>query len=293
MAPALLIGNVNKDDFDLEDQNTTIDTKIYVQDISQVKEMPIKGIDQSYFKMIEMVSRGLDLSSVDQNQQGIAGRGVTAREVVIANENAKKLKGILYMFLNSFWIQKMKLKVMNILTYSTQPNVEKAIGEKGMNYQTFMIDNTELSDGSKGTLGIQMVGSPEKLPAQPELDMQEETMKLRSGEKYELIAITNDYLDDWIYDIKIVSDSLYQKESGLTQMKMEEKLRVLASYFPQILMQNLEKLFKDTIIAYEDDPDDYETMPQPVMPEQETGVTKTGAGQATTGQAGLPALPPI
>ncbi len=293
MAPALLIGNANKDDFDLEDQNTTIDTKIYVQDITQVKEMPIKGIDQSDFKMIEMVSRGLDLSSVDQNQQGIAGRGVTAREVVIANENAKKLKGILYMFLNSLWIQKMKLRVMNILTYSTQPNVEKAIGEKGMNYQTFMIDNTELSDGSKGTLGIQMVGSPEKLPAQPELDMQEETMKLRSGEKYELIAITNDYLDDWIYDIKIVSDSLYQKESGLTQMKMEEKLRVLASYFPQILMQNLEKLFKDTIIAYEDDPDDYETMPQPVMPEQETGVTKTGAGQATTGQAGLPALPPI
>lgn len=294
MSRNLLIGNVNKDDFDLEDQNTTVDTKIYVEDITQVKETPISGISDSDVKMIDIVSRGLDLSSVDSNQQGVANRGVTAREVVIANENAKKLKGIMYMFLNSLWIQKMKLRVMNILTYYTQPKVDKAIGEKGMNYQTFMVDNAELSDGSKGVLGIQMVGSQQALPNPQELDIQEETMKMRSGEKYELIAITNDYLDDWTYDIKIVSDSLYQTEAGLTQLKMEDKLRMMGTYFPQIMMQNLEKLFKDTIIAYEDEPDDYNTMPQPVMPGVGAGATgESGTAEATAGQAGLPALPPV
>jgi len=290
MAANLLIGNVNKDDFDLEDQNTTIDTKIYVQDINQVKEMPIKGIDQSDFKMIELVSRGLDLSSVDSNQQGVPGRGVTAREVVIANENAKKLKGIVYLFLTSLWIQKIKLRIMNILTYFTQPKVDKAIGEKGAEYQTFMVEGAELSSGLKGTLGIQMVGSKEQLPKQQDLDIDEETMKMRSGENYELLSITSDYLDDWIYDIKVESESIYQQESGLTQSKMEDKLRMIATYFPQLLTTNAEKLFNDTIISYDDDPNDYEAGAMPQIP----GITEEQQpATATAGQTGLTKLPPL
>lgn len=293
MAPALLIGNTNKDDFDLEDQNTTIDTKIYVQDINQVREMPIKGIDQADMKMIELVSRGLDLSSVDSNQQGVAGRGVTAREVVIANENAKKLKGIMYLFLTSLWLQKMKLRVMNILTFFTQPKVSGAIGdEKAMEYQSFAVENAELSDGNKGTLAIKMVENQTNLPTPSELDIEETTQQMRSGEPYEIIAITSDYLDDWNYDIKIVSDSVYQKESGLNQTKIEEKLRVLGTFFPQLLMMNQEKLARDTIIAYEDEPDDYE-FGQPAPMGMPAEGEPAGAEQATAGGQGLPPMPPL
>ena len=299
MVPSLLIGNINKDDFDLEDPNSTIDTKIYVQDIQQVKEIPIKGIDQSDFKMIEMVSRGLDLSSVDSNQQGVAGRGVTAREVVIANENAKKLKGILYMFLTSLWIQKIKLRIMNILVYYTQPKAEKILGENGESiidkYKSFTVDNAELSDGSKGTLGIEIVGSEKELPSQNEVDIQEETQKKQSGEKYEKIYITSDYLDDWIYDIKVISDSIYQRESGITQLKIEEKLRVMGLYFPEILMANKEKMAKDMIISYDDDPDDYELNPkqQTVEPGMEGEQTNPMEQLATSGQQGMQPLPPL
>jgi hypothetical protein len=294
MAPALLIGNINKDDFDLEDQNTTIDTKIYVQDIAQVREMPIKGIDQADLKMIELVSRGLDLSSVDSNQQGVAGRGVTAREVVIANENAKKLKGIMYLFLTSLWLQKMKLRLMNILIYYTQPKVAKVAGDKkAAEYQSFSV-NSELSDGSKGTLNIKMVEDSSQLPTPTDLDIEETAKTIQSGEKNEVIAITSDYLDDWQYDIKIVSDSIYQKESGLTQMKVEEKLRVLGTYFPQLLMMNTEKLANDTIIAFEDEPDEYILSQQPMgMPTGAPTGAEQGAAQATAGQQGLPQLPPL
>ncbi len=301
MVPSLLIGNINKDDFDLEDPNSTIDTKIYVQDIQQVKELPIKGVDQSDFKMIEMVSRGLDLSSVDSNQQGVAGRGVTAREVVIANENAKKLKGVLYMFLTSLWIQKIKLRIMNILVYYTQPKAEKILGESGKEniidkYKSFTIDNAELSDGSKGTLGIEMVGGEKELPSQNEVDIQEEAQKKQSGEKYEKIYITSDYLDDWIYDIKVISDSIYQRESGMTQLKIEEKLRVLGVYFPEVLMGNKEKLAKDMLVAYEDDPDEYELAPKQQQQTDEMGnplPQEQGAEMATAGQAGMQPLPKL
>ena len=299
MAPMLLIGNANKDDFDLEDQNTTIDTKIYVQDINQVKEMPISGISQSDIKMIDIVARGLDLSSVDANQQGIVGNttggSATAREVVIANENAKKLKGIMYMFLTSLWVQKMKLRIMNILIYYTQPKaIEAGETDRGTKsqeiYQMFTVENAELSDGSKGTLGIQMVGSQEQLPNQTELDIEEQKRYLQSGDKFEMIALTSDYLDDWTYDVKVESDAIYQKESGLTQAKMEEKLRMLATYFPEVIIQNKEKLSKDTIIAYEDDPDEYDLMPMAPQIDPATGLPmETDAmGNPTQGAQGVP-----
>lgn len=289
MVPPLIIGMTNKDDFDLEDTNVSSDTKIYVQDINQIREMPISGLNQSDLRMIEIVSRGLDLSSTDSNQQGIANRGVTAREVVIANENAKKLKGVIYLFLTSLWIQKIKLRMMNIMIYYTTPKVDKATG-KGKEFGSFVVKNAELSDGGKGTLEIQMVGDEDELPEPVELDVDEEKYRMQ-GEKYEKVAITSDFLDDWHYDIKIVSDSIYQQDSGLTQMKMEEKLRVLGTYFPQVIMQNQEKLAKDTVIAFDDDPDDYEFgAPQPAsgMPGE---APMPGANQAGAGE--LPPLPTI
>jgi hypothetical protein len=291
LVPPLLIGNINKDDFDLEDQNITSDTRIYVQDISQVLPMPIKGVEQSEFKMIEMISRGLDLTSIDANQQGIANRGVTAREVVIANENAKKLKGSLYLFLNSLWIQKIKLRIMNILTYYTQIKVDKALGEKGQGFQQFMVNNSELSMG-KGTMAIEMYGSKNEMPTPAMLDVKEQQMQKQSGNNYEIIAITNDYLDDWQFDIKIESESLYQKESGLTQAKVEDKLRMLGTYSPQTIMNNQEKVTKDILIAYEDDPDDYNLTPPMAQPGMAGAPAGEGEATATAGQTGLPPLPP-
>lgn len=300
MAPALLIGNANKDDFDLEDQNTTIDTKIYVQDINQVREMPITGMNQGDIKMIEMISRGLDLSSVDQNQQGVAGRGVTAREVVIANENAQRLKGILYMFLTSLWIQKMKLRIMNILIYFTQPKAQKILSESGEpsiidNYQTFNVPGAEFPNGTKGTLGVQMVGSQEELPDQAGIDIQEQAYSMQSGDNYQLIAITNDYLDDWQYDVKVESETIFQKETGINQTKQEEKLRIMGQYFPQLLQLNTEKLFTDTILAYEDDPMEYQTVPPMPMPGMEQPGMPGMPGQqtATAGQTGMKPLAPL
>lgn len=301
MTANLLVGNVNKDDFDLEDGGSGVDTRIYVSDIDQVREMPIKGIDQGDVNMITLVSRGLDMSSVDGAQSGQTGKGVTAREVVIANENAKKLKGILYMFLTSLWIQKMRLRIMSILVYYPKPKVKKILTKDGEEqnvldeYRQFTIDGAELSDGGKGTLGIQIYPDKSKLPSQSEVDIQEEVYKKQSGEKYELIAMTSDYLDDWVYDVKVVSETVFQQDATLSQMKMVEKMQTLAAFFPQFVMMNSEKLAKDTIVAYDDDPDEYEFTPPapPTMPGMEggaPGIPGEMTSTATAGQANLPAL---
>lgn len=297
----LLIGNTNKDDFDLEDETITLDTKIYVQDIAQVKEMPNSGLSSSDFKMIEMLGRGLDLSSVDANQQGVAGRGVTAREIVIANENARKLKGIFFLFITSLWMQKIKIRMLNVLTYYTDTNINSAVGpEKGKIFKKFVIENTELSDGTRGNKGIIIAKDQKNLPTQGEINQNVDEYKaVNKGVNYEEVAVTSEYLNDWEYKIKIVPESVYQKDGSYAISKIEDKLKVMSTLFPQYFKKNQEKLFKDTITSYDEDPDEYdleEQQPEQQKDENGNPIEGTGEGQpgATGAQPGQPVeQPPI
>ena len=295
MVPGLLIGNTNKDDFDLEDPYISMDTKIYVQDINQVKVMPVEGITSADVKVIDMVNRGMDMTSVDANQQGISGgrQGVTAREIVIANENARKLKGVFYMFLTSLWIQKIKLRIMNVLTFYTDMEVKHQLNEasndkdnKLDNYKRFMVESADLGNGVKGTLGIRMVGKEEQLPTEGELDQTSKDTSERMKENYKEIAITSDYLDNWTYDVTVISESIFQKESSLSQAKMEGKLQIMGQAFPEFFAQNKEKIFKQFMIAYDDDPDEYDTTPP--QPPQDQTTQSQGQPQPPTEGAAIP-----
>lgn len=300
LVPPMLVGDTNKDAFDLEDEEVTMDTKIYVNDIQQVKPMDIPGISSSDIRMIDIIGRGLDLSSVDANQQGIAGRGVTAREIVIANENAKKLKGMLYLFMSHLWVQKIRLRILNILTYYTLPQVKKIVGEDGKEntidkYRKFVIDNTELEGGGQGTLAVQMVGEEKDLPEQQELDIQSEQYRIQ-GKKYQSVAITKDYLDNWEYDVVVTTESLYKEEDSLSQAIATEKIKVMATLFPQLFQQNQQKLFKDTVKSYNDDIDEYDLSAQ-APPTQEQGGGEEGspvsnAGMMNSQQNQLPQILP-
>jgi hypothetical protein len=264
MVPYQIIGMVNKDDFDLEDEEISTDTKIYVTDIDQHKFEQVPGINAGEIKMLEIVGRGLDLSSVDANQQGVADRGVTAREIVIANENAKKLKGVLYLFLQHLAVQKVSLRIMNILTYYTQPKVKKILGEDGKEntldqYRKFIVENAELSDGSRGILGIQMVGGKEELPTPQDLEAQEMQYRVQ-GMNYEAMAITKDYLNEWQYDVKISIDDFFNKDANYRQAAMIDFIKTFAAFFPTIYQVNQATLFRDFVKAYEKDPDKYQTM---------------------------------
>jgi hypothetical protein len=299
MVPSLLIGNQNKDDFDLEDPYISLDTKIYVQDINAVKQLEFQGINNADVKMIDLISRGLDLTTVDSNQQGVQGRGVTAREVVISNENARKLKGTFYMFLTSLWIQKIKLRIINILTWYTKVEQQKELGKDMWDkYKKYIIENADLGDGKKGTLEVNIAKDESELPTEGMLDQRSQDKSKEVQDNYKAIAMTSDFLDGWEYDVKVVSESVYQQDSSLSQAKMEDKIKIMATAFPQYFQMNQEKLFKEVLISYEDDPDEYDTQQQPQgQPGQEQGGQPQQPGQpqpnqaaaqtATAGQAGM------
>jgi len=274
--PPLLAGIKNKDLLELENENIGMETTLYVDDINQIRYQEIPGVNSSEMAMIQWVSQGMDLGTLDQTQQGVAGRGVTAREIVIANENAKKLKGLFFTFLTDLWVQKTKLRVLNILMNYTQPMVKEVVGKDGSivyqeSFRTILVDNSEFPDGSSGTLAVQFVKDKKSLPNKKELDIEEEKYNLQ-GEKYEKIAITSSYLDDYDYDIQIIPESLYQKDTAEAQALFQEKLQTLANFFPQMFMANQSVLFEDFIKTYNEDISKYNLeppMPEPMPQEQQ------------------------
>ena len=272
MNPPLLASLANKDLLETENEGIGMDTTLYVDDINNVQYQNIPGVTSPEMAMLELISKGIDLSTVDANQQGVAGRGVTAREIVIANENAQKLKGIFFMFLKDLWIQKTKLRILNILMNYTQPMVNEIVGEKkGKDYQerfrTFNIEDSEFPDGKKGILSIQMVGQQQELPTMDAL-AQEESKWKETGENYQKVVITSDYLDNYAYDVQIISNDIAQKNIAETQALALEKVQTIATLFPQLFMLNQPIFFKELIRAYGEPEEKYAVeMPQG-QPEQ-------------------------
>jgi len=300
MNPPLLAGIANKDLLEMENDNIGMESTIYVSDVNQVQYQQIPGITNSEMSMIKWVGQGMDLGTgIDATQQGVAGRGVTAREIVIANENAKKLKGIPFMFLTDLWIQKTKLRILNILTNYTQPKVEEIAGPDGSitykeSFRKILIEGSKFPDGSSGTLEIQFAGKTDDLPTRKELDIEEEKYRIQD-QKYEKIGMLSTYLDEYEYDVQVISESLYQKETAEAQAVFQEKVQTMAQFFPQLFIANQDVLFDDFATAYGEDKTKYNLMPpqQPGMPIEGEGGEGGKGGATPEKNQPVGALPPL
>jgi len=262
MVPPLLIGMVNKDMLDLEDEVVAGDTKIYVEDISQVQQMEIKGVSDSDIKMIELISRGLDLTTLDPHQQGQAQKYVTARAAVSADERARELKGLFHMMLTSLWLQKVRLRLPNAILSYTRPQMVQIMGEDGImqfkeRFKTLNVENTELSNGEKGTLAIQFASNAENLEGiRPDIEA-EEARHQSIGKPFEKIGVLYDYLDNFSFDVQILPDTLWQASQSLNMALILEKINTVSVMFPEYFANNKETFFKDLLKAYRDNPDKY------------------------------------
>jgi hypothetical protein len=282
LVPPILVGMANKDLLDLEDEYVNQDNKFYVPDVTQVKPMPFLGVTSSDTSMIQMVQRGIDLASSDATQSGIAGRGnVTAREIVIADENARKLKGITFMFLEDLHLQKTRNRINTILMNYMTPQYETVIGKDGNKVlqeaiRTFNIDGVKLSDGSTGTLAVRIAKNADKLPTPLDIEATEKAMA-DQGLNYKMIAHTTSYYDDWEFDFSIVPESLYAQDKVKKEAVTDEKLARIARYFPEYFAANKEALFGELLSIYGDSVEKY-TKPQPPQVPEGSGEVEAEPG---------------
>ena len=283
----MLVGMVNKDLMDIEDEFVDQDNKIYVPDVDQVKPMPFEGITNGDIAILEVIARRVDLASFDANQQGVQGQGVTAREVVIADERARQLKGIVFMFLEDLWLQKTRLRVTNVLMNYMIPKLEKVIGADGAQIiqealNIINIPNTPLSDGSMGTLGVQIQSSPDDrkilrkkgivpqdLFSVPQIESREMAMNMQ-GMNYKLVSTTTDYLDDWEFDFVVAPASLNRESDSKKRQELTERQQIMAALFPEYLATNKEVEFKKFVESYGGSTEEYQPpAPQPTPPQEQ------------------------
>ena len=281
----MLIGMENKDNFDLEDEYVDGDTRIYVNDVNQVKPMPVKGVTQGDIAMLQIIKQGQEDDSTDKVQGGASGSGSTAREIVIANERAEELKGLFYIMMTDLWLQKYRLRGMNILMNYGVAKVEAFVGEDGKEFEalfrSYRLPAVELSNGKIGTKQIDVVGGMKELSRPFDLTLREEQAR-QDGEELEILEITPDALDDYEYVFRIEPEGVYQKSKALKMAMVEEKMRGYASLFPQKFQENQNEFFKIYAEAYGDDPEQFDGgggMQQDPM-------AMMGGGAEPTGQAG-------
>ena len=281
--PPILDSTINE----VEDELLVPGRRMPVEDINSMKELQIKSVDNSHFNMLELVSKNIDLSSVSATQQGQSGSGSTAREVVLAEENARILMGVFNFLLEDLVWQKAKLRIPNILQFYSQPNKVEILKRKGVDeitesFKEIVIDNIVLEDGKTGIKKIRIVGdnvTGNKRNAKNRIAEEERVQRTEEGINMEILEVPASYIRQLDVDISIVKNSGYMTSKS-TKMAMElEYIKYVLSLFPD--MVNKEALFEDLNEIYEKDNDRLMMQKEPEQEEE----TVDQAGRGATGQS--------
>lgn len=260
LVPATLIGEINQEAFELEDEIISSSTKIYVPDVNQVKPMPNPPVSNADVSMIQMVARGIE-ESAPSLPSLLAGKKTTAREVVIAEEKLREIKSLYAEMLSDLWRQKYYLRLANIQLNYPQPRkiIDKDKKEKKV-YRTYVIEDAllERETQERGYLAIQFrdIMPTQKKKIQREVDVEEKMMKDK-GLSYKKMILPVDYLDNNLFQFEVIPESLYKTNRASEQSEITEKLGIVAKLFPQIFVLNQEEFFGQVAKAFDDKPEPY------------------------------------
>ena len=257
--PPLLIGRINGDALDLEDEIITGSTKIVVDDVSQIKQMDIKGAENPDVVMLQLIASGIEDTSPSIPSY-MAKKNSTAREIVLADEEIKKNKNIYIEFLSDLWRQKSYIRLANIKLNYSQPRKIYKDGKEQEVYKTFILENVELEKGTgeKGTLAVQFrkIKPKDRKKIEDEISIEEAMMK-KQGVNYRKEIINPEFLDNKNVKVVILQDSLYKEGLAKQQASVLEKLQVIADLFPQMFILNEKEYFEQVSKAFGDDPKKY------------------------------------
>jgi len=238
--PRTLIGLQNKDVLDFETNYLTVrNNRYYVPDVSQIRLEPTRALNNGDFAFLQILDKGIESLSIDKAQQGQQSGGQkTAREVVIANERAQELKGMLYMFLEDLWLQKTRLRVKNILNYLLK---DKA-SEKDIREQIISIMDYTFTNGEQGTLDVHVASGPSTQMDMIDIESREQAAA-EIGDVYKVVSIIKDTFDDFKVDCYIIPESLHQADKMKEQTNLEQEVQTMATLFPEDFVAN-KKLYK-------------------------------------------------
>lgn len=235
------------------------------------------GTPSGWHQFIIQYTRDLmEEASVDKVQQGVAGVGerTTAREISVAAEGVSAVLGLFGRMVHNGLKNKAFLKGANILQYWTDPKspmLQKLGGEGGKEefakvFNTYEIDNTVLTSGKRGLKIIEFYKNKKALPNKVELETRAALLKAEKDTEVEVLAILPEYIRDFKYDIKLVTNVKSEGSKEVEKALQLEKVRVYLSFFPELIdktelaAQTAEKMGDDPMKILKPDVID----PQPI-----------------------------
>ncbi len=296
MLPGMLVGRVNQDALDLEDQIISGSTKISVEDVSQVKPVPVQGINNADVMFFNVLAKAIEDTAPSLTGM-MANKKATAREIVLADEKLQEMKTLYSEMITDLWRQKYYLRLANIQQNYPQPKTIQEKDEKTGQvvekkvYKTYIVDNAELDPvtGERGTLAVQFrdVKGDEKNKLETEVSVEEKMME-KQGINYKKLIVPTTYLDNYRFQIEIMAGSVFRESQGRAQAQVLEKLEVISKMFPQVFVLNQNDYFEQVAKAYGDNPGKYLKK----VEEFKAAAAKAqaaAAGQGAPGAEGAPA----
>lgn len=262
MVRALLVGQVNADALNLEDEYITNSTKIIVPDVTQTKEMTVGGIDNADVTMLKIVAQAMD-DAAPSMQSLMGNKQATAREVVIANDRLNELKSLYSEMIVELWRQKYALRLANIQqNYPIKRDVfNEKTGKVEKEARTYIIEGATLNavSGEVGTLAIVFddLSDAEQKAAADQITVDEQQMQ-QQGIRFKKMIVPTGYLDNTETQIMIQAASVFRKSQGYRQSLIMEKIDGLQKVFPQFFMAMSDKLIGEFVSAFGDNPAEYE-----------------------------------
>jgi len=229
---------------------------------------------QADIQILEYLRAATNRQTSDAQQSGQTGKGVTAREIVIADENARKLAGVFRLFLEDFELHGTKLRVGSIFQFYFEPvklneilDADEA-GELEMAYRTFALDGQTLSDKKNGIKVLNVVGKSEDIPMQEDIDADEMAAK-KQGFELENMYVTADYIKNFDIDVVIIPESSFEQSRSLELAMEDEYIATIGKFFPTKMQQFEDVLFKEFNEVHDKDMSEFDkAKPVPLpMPE--------------------------
>lgn len=261
--PPILDSTINE----IEDEILVPGRRMPVEDTNSMRELKISSVDSGHFNMLQLVSRNIDLSSVSETAQGQTGSGSTAREVVLAEENARKILGLFNIFMEDLVYQKAKLRIPNILQfYTMEERFPEIVGEENAKalqsaYRHIRLDDAELEEGKIGIRMIRLVGEAPITPENQTLQdnriaSEEKDFLSREGTPIHIIEVPASYVRNLDVDVQIVKGSGYMKSKSTEMALFLEMIKYVMSLFPD--MVNRQALYQELMRLYDLDPQKFD-----------------------------------
>lgn len=201
-------------------------------------------------RLYNILNNQLNLSTVSPVNQGQTGSGSTAREVIIAQENANELMSMFLRFMEWGEKKRVKLRISNLLQFLTQPKIQMVAGDKANAFQKqfreFKQYGVELSSGKRGTRIMKFKPAYQITPSAV-------LEKQYPEEDVEVVEIPIEILQNLDLFIKIVPNSSVKISDSLKKALNLEYASTMVKLFPDI--SNRQAIAAELTEDYDKSPD--------------------------------------